>query len=75
MELPKNLEEVKQETIEADILIIGGGTAGCMAAVEAREKKPKFESRHNGKGAHSAKWMLSCWHECHKCLSAPRRNA
>lgn len=43
MELPQNLEEVKQETIEVDILIIGGGTAGCMAAVEAREKNPSLK--------------------------------
>ncbi|MBI1818770.1 MAG: adenylyl-sulfate reductase subunit alpha [Nitrospirae bacterium] len=28
------------EIIETDILIIGGGTAGCLAAVEAREKNP-----------------------------------
>lgn len=28
------------ELLDTDILIIGGGTAGCMAAVEARERAP-----------------------------------
>lgn len=32
--------EIKR--LETDILIIGGGTAGCLAAVEAREKNPKL---------------------------------
>lgn len=30
----------KDEIIETDLLIIGGGTAGCLAAVEAKEKNP-----------------------------------
>ncbi len=34
---------VKQEVIETDLLIIGGGTAGCLAAVEAREKNPNLK--------------------------------
>ncbi|GBE56428.1 L-aspartate oxidase [archaeon BMS3Bbin16] len=29
--------------IDADILIIGGGTAGCLAAVEAKEKNPDLK--------------------------------
>lgn len=33
----------KQEQIDADILIIGGGTSGCMAAVEARRLNPKLK--------------------------------
>lgn len=33
----------EQEQIDADILIIGGGTAGCMAAVEARQLNPKLK--------------------------------
>ncbi len=39
------MEETKQENevefYDADILIIGGGTAGCLAAVEAKEKNPE----------------------------------
>src|SRR3972149_3225785 len=31
---------VPVETLDTDILIIGGGTAGCLAAVEARERAP-----------------------------------
>jgi adenylylsulfate reductase subunit A len=33
----------EQEQIDADILIIGGGTAGCMAAVEAKRLNPKLK--------------------------------
>ncbi|MFQ6136886.1 MAG: adenylyl-sulfate reductase subunit alpha [Candidatus Hydrothermarchaeales archaeon] len=36
-------EEIKEERIETDILIIGGGTAGCLAAIEAKEKNPGLE--------------------------------
>lgn len=35
-------KNVKQKMIEADVLIIGGGTAGCMAAIEARERNPNL---------------------------------
>lgn len=40
MALAKNVPE--KEQIDADILIIGGGTAGCMAAVEAKRLNPKL---------------------------------
>ncbi len=33
--------QISTEIITTDILIIGGGTAGCLAAVEAREKNPE----------------------------------
>ncbi|MBI4744630.1 MAG: adenylyl-sulfate reductase subunit alpha [Actinobacteria bacterium] len=36
-------KEIKTEIIETDILIIGGGTAGCLAAVEAKEKNPDLK--------------------------------
>jgi len=32
-----NLEELADEVIETDVLIVGGGLAGCMAAIKARE--------------------------------------
>ncbi|MBI5789373.1 MAG: adenylyl-sulfate reductase subunit alpha [Candidatus Schekmanbacteria bacterium] len=35
--------QVVTEVLNTDILIIGGGTAGCLAAVEAREKNPQAE--------------------------------
>ncbi|MFW6238263.1 MAG: FAD-binding protein [Halanaerobiales bacterium] len=34
---------MKKEKIETDILIIGGGTAGCFAAVTAAEEAPKLD--------------------------------
>jgi adenylylsulfate reductase subunit A len=39
------LDNVKQEVIETDLLIIGGGTAGCLAAVEAKEKNPSLNNK------------------------------
>ncbi len=32
----------KTEVIETDVLVIGGGTAGPMAAVKAKEENPKL---------------------------------
>jgi adenylylsulfate reductase subunit A len=34
---------MERNYIETDILIIGGGTAGCLAAVEAKEKFPNLQ--------------------------------
>ncbi|MFQ5975342.1 MAG: adenylyl-sulfate reductase subunit alpha [Candidatus Hydrothermarchaeales archaeon] len=34
---------MQQEEITTDILIIGGGAAGCLAAVEAKEKDPGLD--------------------------------
>jgi adenylylsulfate reductase subunit A len=33
--------ELKENLIRADVLVIGGGTAGCMAAIAAKERQPK----------------------------------
>jgi adenylylsulfate reductase subunit A len=38
-----NFKEIAPQVVETDILIIGGGTAGCLAAVEAREKAPQLD--------------------------------
>lgn len=35
---PYPLEWEQEETLEADVLVLGGGVAGCMAAVAARRK-------------------------------------
>jgi adenylylsulfate reductase subunit A len=34
---------MERKSIETDLLIIGGGTAGCMAAVEAKERYPQLK--------------------------------
>ena len=34
--------DIKTETIETDLLVIGGGTAGPMAAVKAKEANPQL---------------------------------
>jgi adenylylsulfate reductase subunit A len=44
-------QERERKIIDTDLLIIGGGTAGCMAAVEAKERNPQlkvaiFEKAH-----------------------------
>ncbi len=39
---PKNLDEIPVEVIETDMLIVGGGNAGCFAAIEAKTKDPSL---------------------------------
>ncbi len=34
---------IERQKIETDVLIIGGGTAGCMAAVEMKEQFPQYK--------------------------------
>ncbi|HSR10659.1 MAG TPA: FAD-binding protein, partial [Thermodesulfobacteriota bacterium] len=38
----KKLEEVPVEVIETDLLVIGGGNAGCFAAIEAKALDPSL---------------------------------
>ena len=37
---PRTLEEVRVETVECDLLIVGGGNAGCFVATEAAKLDP-----------------------------------
>jgi adenylylsulfate reductase, subunit A len=39
-ERPTDLSEIQTEVIETDLLIVGGGNAGCFAAIEARKLNP-----------------------------------
>lgn len=41
--MPKSLAGVAQREVVCDLLIIGGGNAGCFAAVEARKVSPKLK--------------------------------
>jgi len=41
--LPKTLEDVPVEVVTCDLLIIGGGNAGCFVAVEAKKIKPDLK--------------------------------
>ncbi|MGA9755548.1 MAG: hypothetical protein WBV23_10445, partial [Desulfobaccales bacterium] len=40
--LPKTFGEVQVEIITTDLLIIGGGNAGCFVAVEAKKINPNL---------------------------------
>jgi adenylylsulfate reductase, subunit A len=40
---PKNLAEVRVEVVDCDLLIIGGGNAGCFVAVEAAKQDPSLK--------------------------------
>lgn len=40
--LPRSLDEIPTEVIETDLLIVGGGNAGCFAAVEAKTQDPSI---------------------------------
>jgi len=42
-EQPASLEQIPTEVIEADLLIIGGGNAGCFSAVEAQKIDPSLK--------------------------------
>ncbi|WP_020175606.1 fumarate reductase/succinate dehydrogenase flavoprotein subunit [Methyloferula stellata] len=37
-----NASDIKSETIETDLLVIGGGTGGPMAAIKAKERNPNL---------------------------------
>lgn len=39
-ELPKSLDQVETVIIECDLLIVGGGNAGCFSAYEAKQVNP-----------------------------------
>jgi len=39
----KRLDEIPVEIVETDILIIGGGNAGCYAAIEAKSLNPSLK--------------------------------
>lgn len=43
IQLPVSLENVTTEIIETDLLIIGGGNAGCFSAVEAKKRNPDLK--------------------------------
>ena len=47
-----DINEVPTEVIETDLLIIGGGNAGCFSAIEAKKLDPKSARRRYGKGSH-----------------------
>ncbi len=38
----KSLDEIPVEVVETDLLIIGGGNAGCFAAIEAKSLDPSL---------------------------------
>lgn len=42
-QIPRNLSEVQVVEVETDILIIGGGNAGCFAAIEAKKVNPDLK--------------------------------
>jgi adenylylsulfate reductase, subunit A len=42
-ELPKDLQEIPTEVIDTDLLIVGGGNAGCFAAIEAKKLAPELK--------------------------------
>lgn len=39
----KDLESIQEVQIETDILVIGGGNAGCFAAIEAKKINPELK--------------------------------
>ncbi|MEW6670444.1 MAG: adenylyl-sulfate reductase subunit alpha [Thermodesulfobacteriota bacterium] len=42
-EQPTGINEIPTEIIETDLLIVGGGNAGCFAAIEAKKLNPELK--------------------------------
>jgi len=42
-EQPVDINEIPTEVIETDLLIIGGGNAGCFSAIEAKKLNPELK--------------------------------
>jgi adenylylsulfate reductase subunit A len=42
-QLPESLDNITTEIVETDLLIIGGGNAGCFSAVEAKKLNPDLK--------------------------------
>jgi len=42
-EQPADINEIPTEVIETDLLIVGGGNAGCFAAIEAKKLNPELK--------------------------------
>ena len=40
---PRDIREIRTEVIETDLLIVGGGNAGCFAAIEAKKNDPDLK--------------------------------
>lgn len=40
---PENLQDIEELYYETDILVIGGGNAGCFAAIEAKKINPELK--------------------------------
>ena len=51
--------KLKLEVLETDILVIGGGAAGCFAALTAC-RKIRCTSDNSRKSKYKKKWMFSC---------------
>ncbi|OQX09372.1 MAG: adenylylsulfate reductase [Desulfobulbaceae bacterium A2] len=41
--LPASMDQIKVEIVDCDLLIIGGGNAGCFVAVEAKKLDPNMK--------------------------------
>ena len=42
-DLPKTVNDIEEVRIETDLLIIGGGNAGCFVAIEAKKHNPDLD--------------------------------
>ena len=57
------MTDISTVNLDTDILIIGGGAAGCMAAIEAKKIDPNIRciimEKHTLKGAAVLQWGLT----------------
>lgn len=72
---PTSLNDIETVEVTADLLIIGGGNAGCFVATEAAKAQPRCQDRYCGKGRHHALWRVFCRYGRHQHLHPCRQNA
>ena len=53
--------DIKTEVIETDVLVIGGGTAGPMAAIKAKEQDPNAARAAAREGQRQAQRRDLAW--------------
>jgi len=82
MEWPYENETGKRETLSCDVLVLGGGMAGCFAAIEAKKKNPEGKvilvekggiERSGAAGSGVDHWETACTNPC--CKVSPKEMA
>ena len=72
---PKQLSDIEMQVVTCDLLIIGGGNAGCFVATEAAKLDPSLKVGDHGKGGDHAFRRLFRRHGRHQHVHPQREDA